>query len=180
MNIRHPTSKLINRGTDPWKLDRWSYVIIEGKHERLITVTGYRVGKRSGQAGPTMAWFQQKTLLAKANRSKEPHMAFLKDLQTWLEPYIKSGHWMIISLDANEQWTDKADIKVFASTLQLHNINEIYKLPHTHPNVLETERSTNIDYCLCCNQVLEHMTYASLVPYELETLGDHTLQRKNQ
>ena len=54
-----------------------------------------------------------------------------------------------------------------------NNINGIYNLPHTHPNVLDTDRSTKIDYCLCCNQAMEHITYASLVPYELEILGDH-------
>ena len=167
------SSKLVSRGTDPWKLGRWSYIIIEGKRDRLLIITGYRVGKRSGNAGPTTSWSQQKTLVTKAKRKEEPHTAFLQDLHTWMEPYVKGGHKMFISLDANEQWTDGSDIKAFATTMQLNNVNSIYNLPNTHPNVLDTERSTNIDYCFCCNKVLKHITYASLVPYELETLGDH-------
>ena len=49
------SGKLVGRGTDPWKLGRWSYVIIAGKKEQLLIVTGYRLGKRTGKAGPTTA-----------------------------------------------------------------------------------------------------------------------------
>ena len=80
---------------------------------------------------------------------------------------------MIICLDTNEKWMDRSDSKAFANIMQLNKINAIYNLPHTHPSVFDIERSTNIDYCLCCDRVMEKIKYASLVPYELETLGDH-------
>ena len=43
----------------------------------------------------------------------------------------------------------------------------------THPNIVHPHRSTTIDYCLCSLTVMEHITYASSTPYDLDTLGDH-------
>ena len=167
------SGRLLERGTDPWKLGRWSYNIIRGKHQTLMIVTGYRVGKRSNTAGPSTAWAQQKTLLLKKSRSEEPQKAFLIDLLQWLEQYKSKGHCILLCLDANEKWEGNSDIKEFADKLSLTNINQKYDLGNTHPNLVDLERSTTIDFCLCCEKVEKCITYASLVPYELEILGDH-------
>ena len=57
--------------------------------------------------------------------------------------------------------------------MQLLNINQQYNLGFTHPNLGYTERSTTIDYCLCCERVTRYMIYASLAPYDLNTLCEH-------
>ena len=165
--------KTIERGTDPWRLGRWSYIVLHGKYRKLLIVTGYRVGKRTSKAGPSTAWSQQKTLLLKAKRTEEPQTAFITDLRHWMEEYKQKGYCIVLFLDANEQWTKKSEIKELAENLQLNNINHQYNLGFTHPNLAYPRKSTTIDYCLCCENVTGEIKYASLAPYELDTLGDH-------
>ena len=42
------TGALIDRGTDPWNMGRWSYDLIAGRKEghTLLLITGYRTGPR--------------------------------------------------------------------------------------------------------------------------------------
>ena len=44
--------RVIDRGSDPWNMGRWSYCVVTGGARRrsILVVTGYRPGKRCGQA----------------------------------------------------------------------------------------------------------------------------------
>ena len=75
--------KMMERGSDPWGYGRWTYVRYQGKAGKSLLVIGaYRVGRRTGNPGPTTAWFQQKVLLTKDGREELPEEAFLRDLET--------------------------------------------------------------------------------------------------
>ncbi len=166
----------MERGTDPWKYGRWSYTVYAGKAgSSLMVVGGYRVGHRSSNAGASTAWYQQKVLLTKDDRGVEPEIAFLEDLEEWLTDRVNEKMEIIILLDANEQWEEKANIRKLAKNLNLLNLDTDgeYNFPATHPCIQNRSRDTTIDYFLCTQKVLENITYATLTPYDLNTLGDH-------
>ncbi len=77
------TGCIIECGSDKWKLGRWSYSLFTGKRKTLLSITGYRTGQRTGEAGPTTAWSQQRTMLLKDNRDEDPHDAFISDVTKW-------------------------------------------------------------------------------------------------
>ena len=166
----------MQRGTDPWGYGRWAYAKYRGKDSHsLLVIGGYRVGHRTGTAGASTAWYQQKVLLAKDQRDIEPEIAFLQDLEEWIGTQRDSRTEVILFLDANEQWSESARIKQFSMNLGLKNLNTDggYNFPATHPSISNPERDTTIDFCLCSATVLEHITYATMTPYDLNSLGDH-------
>ena len=172
------TIRLIDKGTDCWGMGRWAYHQYQGRGgQSLLVIAGYRVGQRSGTPGSTTAWHQQKVLLTQQGRNIEPHTAFFTDLEEWVtqkQAQVENLH-IAMFLDANEKWTSSSQIWRFATNLNLINLNTAgnFKFPPSHPCVTNQDRSTTIDYCLCSAHVLPCVTYASMVPYDLHTLGDH-------
>ena len=166
--------KIKERGSDPWGMGRWSYILLSGKSNRnLLVITGYRTGNRSGEIGQKTAWMQQQTMLINKKRTEPPHAAFLLDLTKWIQELPHMEVEIMLCLDANEQWGPKAEIRNFADNLNLINVNQVMDFSSTHPNLANSTRSTTIDYCLCSEGLLDYIGYASLVPYDLEVLGDH-------
>ena len=167
--------RIQDRGTDPWKMGRWSYITLSGKEEssKVTIITGYRVGKRSSAPGSSTAWTQQRTLLCLANRDEDPHSVFFTDLKTWLNQEKFRGNEILLFLDANERWDINSEIRKFADDMNLYNINETFQLQPTHPNVIQVSRSTTIDFGLASSKLMENITYASSTPYDMENLGDH-------
>ncbi len=166
--------RIIDRGSDPWAMGRWSYITLAGKTNRkFLVVTGYRTGNRSGKIGHRTSWAQQQTMLLSNKRSEPPHLAFLTDLKEWLGDVKFADTEFLICLDANEKWTHNSEIRKWATDLELINLNHEFSLQETHPNITQYTRSTTIDYCLCSRGVLEYITYASSTPYDLDVLGDH-------
>ena len=170
------SGKIMERGTDPWKHGRWSYVRYQGKKgNSLMIIGGYRVGCRSNVAGASTAWYQQKVLLTEANRTEEPDEAFLTDFASWYEEIIQPQTEVLLFLDANEQWTTLSKIRQWAKKLQLANLNIDggYHFPATYPCITNHSRDTTINYCLCTPGVLDSIAYATMAPFDLHTLGDH-------
>ena len=169
------TGRLIDRGADPGKMGRWSYTLLKGNCENksLLIIVGYRTGNRTSPGGITTARSQQQTLLMKTGRKEKPHEAFITDLQQWLRTYTNDTMEILICLDANEQWGDEAQITSLATEFNLTNINKEMHLPASHPNMADLSRSTNIDFCLGSQLLVENITHATATPYDLRTLGDH-------
>jgi len=156
-------------------MGRWSYICIKGTKEdtKILFITGYRTGIRTGNAGVKTAWSQQNTMLIKEGKKLPPHDAFLQDMETWICQFRTDNMEIVLCMDANEQWTEGADIVKFARSMQLKNVNRELGLQATHPNISNIQRSTTIDYCLCSEKVLSYVSYATSTPYDLEVLGDH-------
>lgn len=170
------TGSIKERGSDPWGMGRWSFVLFGGedKGHSLLLVTAYRTGRRSGPAGTRTAWTQQQVILSRQGRKEEaPNEACIRDLQKWIKQYRTDRMELIICLDANELWQEGAGIETFARSLNLMNINQELNIQPTHPNIANIQRSTTIDYCLCSRKVFETIEYAASTPYELEVFGDH-------
>ena len=47
------TGRLVDRGTDPWKMGRWSFSLFQGTKDTgsLLIVVGYRAGNRTSPGG---------------------------------------------------------------------------------------------------------------------------------
>ena len=170
------SGKILERGTDPWNQGRWSYVRYQGQAGASLMVIGaYRVGARSGIAGASTAWHQQKVLLSQEKRVVEPEEAFLQDFEQWYRLKIQDKTEVIMFIDANEQWTEQSKIRQMANNLQLVNLNIAgsYNFPASHPSITNRQRDTTIDYCLCTSRIVEATNYATMAPFDLYTLGDH-------
>ncbi len=103
-------SRILEKGTDPYGLGRWTYTIMRGAHNRkVVIITAYRVCIQSvTSAGLTTATAQQYRELSKKTREHnigedlKPRKQFIMDLQAWIEHLVAAGHGIILSLDANE------------------------------------------------------------------------------
>ncbi len=170
------SGRIIHRGTDPWGYGRWAYKNYAGKDGiSLLIIGGYRVGHISNIPGASTAWYQQKVLLTKDKREIEPEVAFLTDMEEWLRMKSDNKTEILLFLDANEHWTDNSKIVEFANTMGLYklNIKGDFKFHVSHPCITNKERDTTIDYCLYSAHDLECVSYATMTPYDLHSLGDH-------
>jgi hypothetical protein len=93
------TSRILDRGTDPFSLGRWSYVTLRGaKKKKVILITEYRECTQSLQAcGPTTSTAQQFRHLSKKWRNQnhceedpKPRLPFILDLQAWIEQKVEA------------------------------------------------------------------------------------------
>jgi hypothetical protein len=104
------TSRIIEKGSDPYGMGRWSYVILRGQDgQRILLVTAYRVCiQATSSAGPTTSTSQQFRFLSREFRAAEviedpqPRKQFIIDLQDWLEYQNTAGCFIILALDSNE------------------------------------------------------------------------------
>ncbi len=169
------TGRLVDRGTDPWRMGRWSFSLVQGPKDTssILIVVGYRAGNRTSPGGIKTAWAQQQAFLHKTGRSETPHAAFITDLTSWLHKYKKENMEFLLCLDANEQWGDRASIAHLATEFQLINMNKVLELPESHPNIANLSKSTNIDFCLCSVKLWDNLSYGAAAPYDLAVLGDH-------
>ena len=170
------SGRLLETGSDPWGYGRWAYKIFQGKGgNSLLVVSAYRVSKGIKNGGPSTAWHQQKVLMAQENRTDDPADAFILDLESWLGEKMNPNAEVVLFVDANEKWHPRASIKRMSDRLSLNNLNveRDLQFPATHPCLHNPARNTTIDFCLCTTGVLQHVTYATMAPYDLACLGDH-------
>jgi hypothetical protein len=104
----HRTSRVIQKGEDPWGLGRWSFITLKGKENSKITiVTAYSPGYSTVEKA---TWRQQERLLSKAFCEHNlpldftPHRQMVLDLQAWLQHLIAGEHQLILCIDANETY----------------------------------------------------------------------------
>jgi hypothetical protein len=109
------TSRIIEKGVDPFGLGRWSYLVLRGKGTtKLLIVTAYRVCRQTiASARPKTATSQQFRLLSQSFHEADldddpiPHHQFIVDLQAWLEHRVESGYHIVLGIDANEAYHGK-------------------------------------------------------------------------
>jgi hypothetical protein len=110
MACGHWTSRVIERGVDPFRLGRWSFIVLRGKRGiKILFITAYRVCCQTIQsAGPKKSTAQQFRYLSKAFRDADimddpsPRHQFIVDLQSWIESRTDAGYQIILGIDANE------------------------------------------------------------------------------
>jgi hypothetical protein len=111
-------SRIVEKGSDPFGLGRWSYFILQRKGDiRIAIVTAYQVCSATlSSLGPTTYTMQQYRKLSSTFRSENktiqpnPRRQFILDLQAWLEHLIQKKHDIVLTLDGNEDYTETAKL----------------------------------------------------------------------
>ncbi len=193
-------SRITSRGTDPFGMGRWSYILLRGnKGEKIMIVTAYRVCKAPASSlGEKTASIQQfRTILAKFNEEKRdeipnPHRQFILDLQSWLEEMKRDGTSIILCLDNNEdllahqgsfhqlEYKEDTFIKDSQHNGTLATLaktcNLIDALGTQHPgNIPATysRGSTRLDYILISEDLFPAVQRTGILPYYSLCLGHH-------
>jgi hypothetical protein len=104
------TSRIQEKGTDPFGLGRWSYQVLRGKGGIKVTIiTAYRVSQEyMSSLGPKTTAMQEFRSLSKQYRTVEiqfdpkPRFQFIIDLQAWVEELIRQSYEIILFMDTNE------------------------------------------------------------------------------
>ena len=94
---------MTHSGTDKTGMGRYSWVTLQGKEKRKITlISAYRVCHTSN-SGPFTTHSQQCHILAlRGQTNPDPRKELIQDLTKFIKNLIKKGNQIILSIDANE------------------------------------------------------------------------------
>jgi hypothetical protein len=99
------TSRVLDKGEDPVGLGQWTYITLQGKGTKKVTVvTAYNASYTTG--GTTNFCQQQRVLTNLHIHHKQvteanPRKQFILDLQSWLEHQLTQNHEIILAMEAN-------------------------------------------------------------------------------
>jgi len=191
-------SRIEEKGSDPFNLGRWSYLILRGKGtKRIVIITAYRVS--ADLAGPMTATMQQYRKISKVNREDNrvsrplPRHQFILDLQAWLETLVSKEYLIIMALDANDDYYPNAgSITPLTYTAGKHVQNakrdgtlatlcktcglvDPFTNIHTHspPPSTYMRGSSRLDYVFISWGLLSAVERAGILPYNSIFFGDH-------
>ena len=173
--------RIIEKGEDPHKLGRWSYIKIKGRNNcKLSIFSVYRCCKHNNikLVGLTSSYSQQVTLLKKRGIKKTPQEAILQDLKDEIIEHQNDGSEIMICIDANEQWEDKGSkIEDFSLSLGLEDIARFRHQGNYPPTYTRKNTERRIDFMLCSEEVLNNVTAYGMAPISTgRSLGDHRAQ----
>ncbi len=121
------TSRVLEKGSVPFGLGRWSYITLRGKDGKKITfITGYRVDNATVQsAGPSAAFTQQYCALLDQKKTSSsvnpaPHRQFILDLQSWLEYLIQDHHHRKKKKNSIDYFKCKSRKRIYPLGASLH------------------------------------------------------------
>jgi len=196
----HWTSRVIERGVDPFGLGRWSYLVLQGKENiKILIITAYRVCRQTIQsAGHKTATAQKFRALSKTFRDADlendpiPRRQFIVDLQSWIEHMSEEGYQIILSINANEtysttegnftplHYTTAAPIPIKGHDGILNTLVRTCGL--IDPLLLQHSESSppptydrgreKIDFIITSSSLMEHVTQTGM-PYNSIFLSDH-------
>jgi len=195
------TSRVLDKGTDPFGLGRWSYITLRGAaKKKVIVVTAYRVSQKSVKSvGPTTSAAQQFRKLSQQFRDsgiqKEPcpRNQFILDLQAWLEHKLQEQYDIILSLDANESITQETgtispltynpeqptagyghdgSLMTLIRTCGLCDPLTIQHPDRTPPTTY-SRGPNRIDYILVSSNILPAVKRSGMLPFDSIFISDH-------
>ncbi len=171
------TGRIESSGSDPHGMGRWSYVRLNGKNGRRVTiVTVYQVcaNQSVNSAGAKTAYMQQWNILRQAGiEDPNPRQSFSKDLDAFLTPLQEAGDELLIMGDLNEHLGDTtsgmnavvAKFGLVDSTSYHHGLEG---------EVATYNRSKNrLDYILCTNDLAPSIWRCGVLPFNFVISSDH-------
>ncbi len=194
-------SRIIEKGSDPFGLGRWSYFVLQRKGDvRIAIITAYQVCTAAiSSLGPTTYAMQQYRKLSSTYRSDNrtdqpnPRRQFILDLQAWIEHLLRNKHDIILSMDGNEDYTQtprgfvplsytpgKHVISTthdgsLSTLLNTCGLTDTLTTHHTMepPPPTYSRGSKRIDY-IFISQALQHSTIRSgILPYNYPFISNH-------
>jgi len=195
------TSRIIERGVDPYNLGRWTYFTLRGRNNiKILLATAYRVCTQTvSSAGPNTSTAQQFRSLSQQFRQAnltydpKPRHQFIVDLQAWLESKINNGYSIILGIDANEGIRDQTGkftplqfsleqpipTKGHDCTLStlLYTCGLIDPLTSQHteqpPPPTYSRGKERIDYIFISSHLLPAVQRTGIFPYDHIFISDH-------
>jgi len=197
----HWTLRVLQKGVDPFGLGRWSYLTLRGNQGRkILLITAYRVCRQSIQlVRPKTSAAQQFRHLSKTfcdaglEDDQVPRHQFLVDLQAWIEKKVDEGYFIILGIDANEQFSrtdgsftpvqfsfDKPiRIKGHDGTLSTLvctcGLIDLLTLQHPDPLPPATyiRGKERIDFIFVSAALLPNVRHTGILPYNSIFISDH-------
>jgi ribonuclease HI len=200
MVVNRWTSRVVDKGSDPFGLGRWTYITLRGKGDKKLTVvTGYRVCKTTvASAGVKTAFMQQyralSTKLRETGKTSKPNprRQFVLDLQAWLEHLVTEGHQIILSIDSNDDLNttagnyinltyDPTKVTVnsthdgsLSTLLNTCGLIDILQKHHTGNAPATYNRgTTRLDYILVSSSLAPTVLRSGILPFYSVFLSDH-------
>jgi hypothetical protein len=190
------TSRVEEKGGDPYGLGRWSFIALRGAtNSKIFIVTAYRVcdNKESGPKTAYRQQFRHLSEITKMVRSPDPYKQCILNLQAWLEDIVQQGHLIILCLDSNEDITKTAPAFIpltynegTHASHPAHNgllaalmttCGLVDPLAHQHtlqpfPPTYNRGRS-RLDYILVSASILPMVQRSGILPYQALFHSDH-------
>jgi len=193
------TSRVEEKGVDPYGLGRWSYIALRGKGVvKIYIVTVYRVCNNR-DSGPKTAYKQQMRALQRNFQSThqyvtpDPYKQCIIDLQGWLEHLISQGSSIILSLDSNKYISE-----VQPAYVPVPYKEGVHQTPRNHSGSLATLVATcglldplachhssrpfpatynrgksRLDYILASTSLMPAVICCGIFPYQSIFCSDH-------
>jgi hypothetical protein len=195
------TSRIIDKGTDPFGLGRWSYLVLRGvANKKILSITTYRVCQQTIlSTGTTTSTAQQFRKLSGMFcesgiiEDPRPRLQFIMDLQSWIESRIQQHYEVILSLDANEAIADTmglycplefnpdrptvgsghdGSLSTLIRTCGLCNPLTLQHSDRTPPTTY-SRGPNRINYILVSNSLLSSVIRSGILPFNSVFLSDH-------
>jgi exonuclease III len=159
--------------SDPY--GRWSGIELMGRSDkRLFILTVYQVPQKTGSAGSTTAYTQQRTMFRLEGRTNpNPRKILIQDLRTLVTDLRSNGHDMIIMGDFNEQVGK--DPHGMASVLLAGGLIDSHVTRHgiEHDPSTYARGHTRVDYIFISERLKPYLLRAGIEPFNQRIFSDH-------
>lgn len=162
-------------GADETGLGRWSWLLIEGKHDiKVRIITAYNPCKTSSTR-PATVYAQQKRYFLSKNISTCPRTKFQIDLCTQIKKWQDKNNRIVLMIDMNENMNRTNGPLLQALTQEVGLIDPIkLKHHHTPPPITQNRGSCQIDGILVSPE-LRNIVKAGWTAFG-DGIGDHPIK----
>ena len=167
-------SRFLSRGSDD--LGRWSWVTLTGQGTTKITfISGYRVCDGAFESSITsrtvrsqQEWLYADRGLPQVNLRKQ----FVDDVIKLITAFQKSGHEIVLMMDANERSGTGSAADIISLSCDLKDAHSV-SLDLTKPPATHQRGSEKIDFILVSPRVALSIRAASILAFHDGYLSDH-------
>jgi exonuclease III len=154
---------------------RWSGFELMGRGDKkLVVLTVYQVTQKTGTAGSTTAYTQQRNMFRIEGRTNpNPRKILITDLRALVAELRRDGHDIILMGDFNEHIG--VDPQGMSSVLTAGGLIDSYITRHG----IETEPATyarghtRVDYIFISERLKPHLLRAGIEPFNQRIFSDH-------
>jgi hypothetical protein len=144
---------------------------LDGTNGKKVTIiTAYRVCSGSPQSAPIGSSFLREYEFFRENHytSLNPRRLFFTDLQTTIIDLQKTGHCVVLMLDANST-LDDGNFQLFIAACGLHDLHSTDPAPSTYIG----SSNRRIDFIFGCDEVTQYVTRSGSLSYTDGPQSDH-------
>ena len=161
------------------KLGSFSWTKFQGKKEKLVVITAYRVTQKKGAKATsgncnTAYWQQVKAMVKDGKEKPDPRNQVLSDLTHFIDKAKLEGYEILLMLDANESIEERGSkFTKFVERNSLHDIHET--IMSDLPSTTRLGSRHRIDFMLASERILEYVTNGGYAAVHEGIHSDHIL-----